>query len=73
MTQIGILRKVDALGRVTLPKEFRRVFRLNKDDEIEILATEEGILLRIPNIEVRQINTDKGELPSLRGHTVLSL
>lgn len=60
MTQIGIVRKVDSLGRVTLPKELRRVFRLKQNDEIEILATDEGILLRIPNIEVRRISTSKG-------------
>ncbi|MBP3627123.1 MAG: AbrB/MazE/SpoVT family DNA-binding domain-containing protein [Clostridia bacterium] len=59
MTQIGIVRKIDSLGRVTLPKEFRRVFRLKQNDEIEILATDEGILLRIPNIEVRRISTTK--------------
>lgn len=60
MTNIGIVRKVDSLGRVTLPKELRRVFKLNKDDEIEILATDEGILLRVPNIEVRRIGADRG-------------
>ena len=60
MTQIGIVRKVDSLGRVTLPKELRRVFQLDRDDEIEILATDEGILLRVPNIEVRRVGTVKG-------------
>lgn len=60
MTQIGIVRKVDSLGRVTLPKELRRVFKLDKDDEVEILATEQGILLRVPNIEVRRLSTVKG-------------
>ncbi len=60
MTQIGIVRKVDSLGRVTLPKELRRVFKLDTNDEIEILATDEGILLRVPNIEVRRISTVKG-------------
>lgn len=60
MTQIGIVRKVDSLGRVTLPKELRRVFKLDKDDKVEILATDEGILLRVPNIEVRRVSTVKG-------------
>ena len=60
MTQIGIVRKVDSLGRVTLPKELRRVFKLDKNDEIEILATNEGILLRVPNIEVRRIENEEG-------------
>ena len=64
MTNIGILRKVDSLGRVTLPKELRRVFCLEKDSQIEILATDQGILLRVPNIEVKR--TDK------RGSEVLS-
>lgn len=59
MTNIGIVRKMDSLGRITLPKELRRVFQINKDDQIEILATDEGILLRIPNIEVKR--TDKIE------------
>lgn len=60
MTNIGIVRKVDSLGRVTLPKELRRVFKLDKDDKVEILATDEGILLRVPNIEVRRVSTVKG-------------
>ena len=60
MTQIGIVRKVDSLGRITLPKELRRIFQLKQNDEIEILATDKGILLRIPNIEVRRILTEKG-------------
>lgn len=60
MTNIGIVRKIDALGRVTLPKELRRVFMLDKNDEIEILATDDGILLRVPNIEVRRVGTKRG-------------
>ena len=60
MTNIGIVRKIDSLGRVTLPKELRRVFKLDKNEEIEILATDDGILLRVPNIEVRRIGTKRG-------------
>ena len=54
MTNIGIVRNVDSLGRVTLPKEYRRLFGLNENDKVEILATDQGILLRVPNIEVRR-------------------
>lgn len=61
MTNIGIIRKVDSLGRVTLPKEMRRLFKLEKDDWIEILATNEGILLRVPNVEVKRTET-KGRM-----------
>ena len=60
MTQIGIVRKVDSLGRVTLPKELRRVFCLEKDSQIEILATDQGILLRVPNIEIKRTDRNEG-------------
>ena len=60
MTNIGILRKVDSLGRVTLPKELRRVFCLEKDSQIEILATDQGILLRVPNIEIKRTDRNEG-------------
>ena len=59
MTNIGIVRKVDSLGRVTLPKEFRRIFRMNSNEYIEITATEQGILLRNPDIEVKRIEKEK--------------
>lgn len=65
MTNIGIVRKVDSLGRVTLSKELRRVFHLEKDVPIEILATEHGILIRNPTIEIKRIeNVRIGGLPS---------
>lgn len=38
----------------------RMMVGIDKDDEIEILATDEGILLRIPNIEVRRLTTVTG-------------
>ena len=60
MTNIGIVRKVDSLGRVTLPKELRRVFCLEKDSQIEILATDQGILLRVPNIEIKRTDRNGG-------------
>ena len=60
MTNIGLVRKVDSLGRVTLPKELRRVFCLDKDSQIEILATDQGILLRVPNIEIKRTDRNGG-------------
>ena len=60
MTNIGIVRKVDSLGRVTLPKELRRVFCLDKGSQIEILATDQGILLRVPNIEIKRTDRNGG-------------
>ena len=62
MTNIGIVRKVDSLGRVTLPKELRRVFCLDKDSQIEILATDQGIFLRVPNIDIKRNNMEEREV-----------
>lgn len=62
MTNIGIVRKVDSLGRVTIPKELRRMFYLDKDSQIEILATDQGIFLRVPNIEIKRTNMEEREV-----------
>ena len=52
MMVVGVTRRVDELGRVTIPKEIRRTYQLNKNDMVEIIGTSEGILLRIPGIEI---------------------
>lgn len=64
MTNIGIVRKVDTLGRVTLPKELRRVFELGGDSPVEILATEQGILIRNPTIEIKRIKNVRKRGPA---------
>ncbi len=51
---IGIKRRVDKLGRIVLPIELRKAFNINKNDELEIIATEIGILLKIPDIEIKK-------------------
>ena len=44
--EIGVKRELDKLGRVVIPKEFRTMYAL--EDEVEIVATEEGVLIRNP-------------------------
>ena len=46
---IGITRNIDDLGRVTIPKEYRKFFKMAERQRVEILATEEGILIRVPD------------------------
>lgn len=46
MGKIGIIREVDKLGRIVIPKELRIFYKV--ENEAEIIATEEGILLRNP-------------------------
>lgn len=42
----GIKRKLDNLGRVVLPKEFRESLKLNKNEEVEIYLLQEGIYIK---------------------------
>lgn len=41
-----VKRCVDELGRVVLPKGMREKYGINTADELEIIATEEGIFLK---------------------------
>lgn len=42
----GIVRKLDDLGRVVVPVEIRRTMGLKATDPLEMLETDEGLLLR---------------------------
>lgn len=46
MKSTGVVRKVDELGRITLPVELRRVLRIRERDPLEIFVEDELILLR---------------------------
>ena len=42
----GIIRRFDDLGRIVIPKEIRRKFKINVGEPVGIYITEEGILLK---------------------------
>ncbi len=44
MNKIGIVKEIDKLGRVLIPKELRERYGLNSS--IEMVVTEEGILIK---------------------------
>ncbi|CEN87311.1 AbrB/MazE/SpoVT family DNA-binding domain-containing protein [Paraclostridium sordellii] len=39
----GIVRNIDSLGRIVIPKEFRKMLNINENDPVEILC-ENGII-----------------------------
>lgn len=43
---IGIIRKVDTLGRVVIPSELRRILGIEVDGHVEILKNEDEIIIR---------------------------
>lgn len=42
MKATGIIRRVDDLGRVVIPKEIRRTMKIREGDPLEIFVTEDG-------------------------------
>lgn len=42
MRATGIVRRIDDLGRVVIPKEIRRSMRIKEGDPLEIFTTREG-------------------------------
>lgn len=46
MKATGIVRRVDELGRIVIPKELRRTLDINEGDPLEIFTDGEGIVLK---------------------------
>ena len=42
MKATGIVRRIDDLGRVVIPKEIRRTLRIREGDPLEIFTDREG-------------------------------
>lgn len=48
MKATGIVRRIDDLGRVVIPKEIRRTLRIREGDPLEIFTDREGgVILKI--------------------------
>ena len=45
MKATGIVRRIDDLGRVVVPKEIRRVLRIREGDPLEIYTDHEGEII----------------------------
>jgi transcriptional pleiotropic regulator of transition state genes len=46
MKSTGIVRKVDELGRIVIPKELRRTMNIKEGDPLEIYTEGEQIILK---------------------------
>ena len=53
----GMQRKIDSLGRIVLPKEIRQFYYMKENDNnMEILPTDDGVLIRKPGYRVILVN-----------------
>ena len=53
MKAVGIVKGVDRLGRIVIPKELRERYGLTEN--VELVATELGIFLRSPDYKLVKI------------------
>ncbi|WP_124728117.1 AbrB/MazE/SpoVT family DNA-binding domain-containing protein [Staphylospora marina] len=61
MKGIGIVRKVDHLGRIVLPKELRDALRIHPHDGVEILVDNDSIILQkyLPRCVICEAGQDR--------------
>ena len=55
MRATGIVRRIDDLGRVVIPKEIRRTLGIKEGDPLEVFVTNEG------EVVFQKYNTDLSE------------
>lgn len=46
MKSTGVVRRVDDLGRIVIPKEIRRTLRIREGEELEIFVDNGGVILK---------------------------
>lgn len=67
MKSIGIVRKVDELGRIVIPMELRRTLGIAEKDAVEIFVDGEQIVMKKYNLscifcgEARNVISYKGK------------
>ena len=58
--KVGIVKEIDQLGRIVIPKEFRERLKLGK--RVEVVLTQDGVLIRNSEYELvktKNIEQDK--------------
>ena len=74
MRATGIVRRIDELGRVVIPKEIRRTLRIKEGDPLEIFTERDELLLKKYSPIATLDNFSKGVAESLNelcGYLVL--
>ncbi len=46
MKPIGIVRQIDSLGRIVIPKELRRTLEIKEGDSLELFLEDNTIVMR---------------------------
>lgn len=76
MKATGIVRRLDDLGRLVIPKEIRKQYRLKEGDSIEFFIENEKIIIQkfdVLSKHMEEIDIMVEALESMYGNTVLFL
>lgn len=75
MKATGIVRRIDDLGRIVIPKEIRRTLRIRESDPLEIFTDREGEIILKKYSPIGEMNTFAKQyaesLCQVSGHTAL--
>lgn len=73
MRATGIIRRIDDLGRVVIPKEIRRTLKIREGDPLEIYLTEGCVCFRkYSTINEHALTASKSAVKALKRHGVRS-
>ena len=45
MKSTGVVRRIDDLGRIVIPKEIRKILRIKEGDPVEVFTDKEGEII----------------------------
>lgn len=75
MKATGIVRRIDDLGRIVIPKEIRRTLRIRESDPLEIFTDREGEIILKKYSPIGEMSTFAKQyaesLSQVSGHTAL--
>ena len=56
---VGVIKEIDNLGRIVIPKDFRD--RLSLEKAVEVILTPDGVLIRNPKYELVEVAKTENE------------
>lgn len=63
----GIIRRIDDLGRIVIPRELRRKLKIHEGDPLEFYVTDDGVLIKKYSFSKQITEELNGAVASLRG------
>ena len=63
MKATGIVRRIDDLGRIVVPKEIRRTLRIREGDPLEIFTDREGEIILKKYSPIGELSQFAGNMP----------